>query len=253
MVWNSQHQRCINKIQTWYRHCLCPFLNLLPGAIRCHTETMLIVFSWAGLPSCSTASPQCKTTRHTADIEFHVTTRADKTILGGEACTELELVRMVETLTPSIKKEVIEKNAVVFTGLGEFPGVHHHQLYTRGLICSPCDSWLLEHISFDHVLIVTHSKISGEERGDKTCQQTNFFLELSQPAKCSNKMTVGPLVTSQGGIPESRFCLSLNWINLLWLGKLWVKHGCSSEAERESVGENCYRVNARFDWTIQLT
>lgn len=74
------------------------------------------------------------TAKHTATIEFQVTTQADKAIVGGEACTELGLVKRIEALTtmptqtskpPTTKKELIEKYGDVFIGLGEFPGVHH--------------------------------------------------------------------------------------------------------------------------------
>ena len=63
-----------------------------------------------------------------------MSSRADKPILGGDACEELQLVRRVEALTarslqpgkaPATKEEMLQRYAEVFTGLGEFPGVHH--------------------------------------------------------------------------------------------------------------------------------
>lgn len=107
----------------------------LPGPIQLRpTKTVLIAFGGACLPLCGVATLQCKTARYTATVKFQVTRQADKAILGGEACTELGLVKRVEALTttppqpsqpPSTKKELIEKYAEVFTGLGEFPNVHH--------------------------------------------------------------------------------------------------------------------------------
>lgn len=88
---------------------------------------MLIAFGGAHLPSGGVASLPCKTARHTA-------TQADKAILGGDACSELGLVKRVEALTTktlhpsklaSTKQELIERYAEVFTGLGDIPGVHH--------------------------------------------------------------------------------------------------------------------------------
>lgn len=76
-------------------------LKQLPGPIQLHpTTTVLVAFGGARLPSNGVASLQCKTARHTANIEFHVAREADKAILGGEACTELGLVKRVETHTP---------------------------------------------------------------------------------------------------------------------------------------------------------
>lgn len=105
----------------------------LPGPIQLRpTETVLVAFSGARLPSDGIASLQCKTDRRAAIVEFHVTSLSEKAILGEEACTELGLVKRVHTIAstqptkpPSTKRELIEEYAVVFTGLGEFPGVHH--------------------------------------------------------------------------------------------------------------------------------
>lgn len=76
---------------------------------------------------------ECKTAKHTATLRFHVTSRTDTSILGGTACVDLHLVKRVEALTtlpkppksPATKEELVERYAEVFTGLGEFPGVHH--------------------------------------------------------------------------------------------------------------------------------
>lgn len=67
----------------------------LPGPIQLQpTTTVLIAFGGARLPSSDVESLQCKTARHTATIEFHVARKAE-----AEACTELGLVKRVETLT----------------------------------------------------------------------------------------------------------------------------------------------------------
>ena len=76
---------------------------------------------------------ECRTTKRKVVPHFHVTSRATKPILGGEACEELQLVRRVEELTarspqpgkpPATKEELLQRYAEVFTGLGEFPEVH---------------------------------------------------------------------------------------------------------------------------------
>ena len=107
----------------------------LPGPIQLRpTETVLIAFGGARLPTDGVASLECRTTKHKAMLDFHVSSRADKPILGGDACEELQLVRRVEALTarsqqpgkaPATKEEMLQRYAEVFTGLGEFPGVHH--------------------------------------------------------------------------------------------------------------------------------
>uniref|UniRef100_A0A3B4T1P7 Reverse transcriptase/retrotransposon-derived protein RNase H-like domain-containing protein n=1 Tax=Seriola dumerili TaxID=41447 RepID=A0A3B4T1P7_SERDU len=107
----------------------------LPGPIRLRpTKTVLIAFGGARLPTDGVASLECRTAKHKAILDFHVSCRADRPILGGDACEELQLVRRVEALAarspqpaqpPATKEELLQRYAEVFTGLGEFPGVHH--------------------------------------------------------------------------------------------------------------------------------
>ena len=107
----------------------------LPGPIQLRpTETVLIAFGGACLPAEGVASLECRTSKREAVLNFHVSSRADKPILGGEACEELQLVKRVDALTaaapqqgkpPATKEELLQRYADVFTGLGEFPGVHH--------------------------------------------------------------------------------------------------------------------------------
>ena len=95
---------------------------------------MLIAFGGACLPADGVVSLECRTTKRKAVLDFHVTSRADKPTLGGDACEELQLVKRVEALTaespqpgkaPATTEELLQRYAEVFTGLGEFPGVHH--------------------------------------------------------------------------------------------------------------------------------
>lgn len=79
-------------------------------------------------------NPAVETAKHTAAVEFNVTHEADKAILGGDACTELGMVKRVEAAMtktqqlskpPSTKQELIKKSGEVLRGLSEFPTVHH--------------------------------------------------------------------------------------------------------------------------------
>ena len=107
----------------------------LPGPIPMRpTETVLIAFGGGRLPADGVVSLKCRTNKSEAVLDFHVTSQSDKPILGGDACEQLQLVKRVEALTatlqqpgkpPATKEELIERYTDVFTGLGEFPGVHH--------------------------------------------------------------------------------------------------------------------------------
>ncbi|KAG7473964.1 hypothetical protein MATL_G00101450 [Megalops atlanticus] len=99
----------------------------LPGPTQLRpTKTMLIAFGGARLPADGVVSLERKTTKRTAMLDFHVTSRADKPILFRDACEELQLVKRVEALKaklppppkpPSTKEELLERYAEVFTGL----------------------------------------------------------------------------------------------------------------------------------------
>lgn len=107
----------------------------LPSPIHLRpTETTLIAFGGARVPADGVATLECKTNKHKAMLDFHVTNQTNKAILGGDACEDLHLVKRVESLTavaqlqekpPATKEELLRRYAEVFTGLGEFPGVHH--------------------------------------------------------------------------------------------------------------------------------
>ncbi|CAI5681987.1 unnamed protein product [Oreochromis niloticus] len=111
--------------------------NKLPGMPRLQpTKTALIAFGGARIRADGVVSLECEARKHKAVFDFLVSDQADKPILGGQACEELHLVKRVETLAipstitklakpPSTKEELVEMYADVFTGLGEFPGVHH--------------------------------------------------------------------------------------------------------------------------------
>ena len=95
----------------------------LPGPIQLRpTQTVLITFGGARLPTDGVASLECRTPKHKAMLDFHVSSRADKPILGGDACEELQLVRRVEALTarspqprkaPATKEEMLQRYAEV--------------------------------------------------------------------------------------------------------------------------------------------
>lgn len=109
--------------------------NKLPGVPQLQpTNTVLIAFGGARMHADGVVSVECETRKCKAVLDFLVSSHADKPILGGQACEELHLVKRVETLAtkspklarpPSTKEELVEMYADVFTGLGEFPGVHH--------------------------------------------------------------------------------------------------------------------------------
>ncbi|KAF7645686.1 hypothetical protein LDENG_00200050 [Lucifuga dentata] len=61
-------------------------------------------------------------------LQFYILNRSTIPIFGGEACEELAVSKRVDalaTLSPATKEELVEMHPTVFTGLGEFPGVHH--------------------------------------------------------------------------------------------------------------------------------
>ena len=61
----------------------------LPGPIQWRsTETVLIAFGGARLPAEGVASLECRTSKREAVLNFHVSSRGDKPILGGEACEQ---------------------------------------------------------------------------------------------------------------------------------------------------------------------
>ncbi|XP_061128337.1 uncharacterized protein K02A2.6-like [Syngnathus typhle] len=107
----------------------------LPGPVQLRpTKTVLIAFGGARLTADGVASLECRTSKRKAVLDFHVSSQADKPILGGEACEELQLVKRMGSLAakapqqqqpPATKEELLLRYADVFTGLGEFPGVHH--------------------------------------------------------------------------------------------------------------------------------
>ena len=107
----------------------------LPGPIQLRpAKTTLIAFGGARIPADGVATLGCRTNKHKAVLDFHVTDQTNKSILGGDACEELHLVKRVEALAavtrvqekpPATKEELLQRYAEVFTGLGEFPGVHH--------------------------------------------------------------------------------------------------------------------------------
>uniref|UniRef100_A0A3B3DIW6 ribonuclease H n=1 Tax=Oryzias melastigma TaxID=30732 RepID=A0A3B3DIW6_ORYME len=108
----------------------------LPGAPQLQpTKTVLVAFGGTRIHPDGVVSLECKTRKCKGVCDFLVSSYADKSILGGQACEELQLVKRVGTIgttkspqptkPPATKEELIEKYAEVFTGLGEFPGVHH--------------------------------------------------------------------------------------------------------------------------------
>ncbi|RXN19979.1 Retrovirus-related Pol polyprotein from transposon 297 [Labeo rohita] len=71
---------------------------------------------------------KCKAEKATATLQFYVSDQSDMPILGRAACEQLQLVKRIEPLAKtsvSTKEELINMYPSVFTGLGEFPRVHH--------------------------------------------------------------------------------------------------------------------------------
>uniref|UniRef100_A0A1A8IVJ0 Peptidase A2 domain-containing protein n=1 Tax=Nothobranchius kuhntae TaxID=321403 RepID=A0A1A8IVJ0_NOTKU len=107
----------------------------IPGPVQLRsTKTVLIAFGGARISAEGIVSLECVTSKGSAVLDFLVSRQADKAILGGQACEELQLVKRVDVLTPkshkldklpATKEELVEKYAEVFTGVGEFPGLHH--------------------------------------------------------------------------------------------------------------------------------
>nr|XP_054591203.1 uncharacterized protein K02A2.6-like [Nothobranchius furzeri] len=107
----------------------------IPGPVQLRsTKTVLIAFGGARIRAEGIVSLDCVTSKGSAVLDFLVSRQADKAISGGQACEELQLVKRVDVLTPkshtldklpATKEELVEKYAEVFTGLGEFPGLHH--------------------------------------------------------------------------------------------------------------------------------
>lgn len=125
------------KLDTGAEANVLPFsiVRQIPGPIRLQpTQTVLIAFGGARLHPNGVVSLKCKTAKTTATLNFHVTSQTDMPILGRAACEDLQLVQRVEAFTtltptppkpPATKEELVGMYASVFTGLGEFPGVHH--------------------------------------------------------------------------------------------------------------------------------
>ncbi len=112
--------------------CTCTSSYLIH--LSCGPQRLLIAFGGARLPVGGIVSLECRTTKRKAMLDFHVTSHADKPILGGDACEELQLLKRVEALTakspqpgppPATKEELLQRYAEIFTGLGELLGVHH--------------------------------------------------------------------------------------------------------------------------------
>lgn len=119
---------------------------------------------------------ECRTTKHKAKLDFHVSSRADKPILGRDACEELQLVRRVEALTarspqpgkaPATKEEMLQRYEEVFTGLGEFPGVHHIHIDPS---VTPCDSCMPKCSPLHHGFTERDTQRLTEQKSDNPCQ-----------------------------------------------------------------------------------
>lgn len=172
--------------------------RLLPGPIQLRpTKTVLIAFGGARLPSGGAAFLQCKTATHTAAVEFHVTHEADKTILDGDTCTELGLVKRGEAIMtknpqpskpPSTKQELIEKYAEVFTGLGEFARVHHiHVDTTVPPVIHGCRNI---HLSIMHPLKQTLQDLEKREVIKAVVEPTQWVNSLVATKKRNGSLRV---------------------------------------------------------------
>ena len=104
----------------------------IPGPARLEpTHLALVAYGGARLKPKGTVTFTCEAPNVKANLQFFVTTQSSTPILGREACETMQLVRRMETLAvkaPATKEELVEKYLSVFSGLGQFPGVHH--IYT---------------------------------------------------------------------------------------------------------------------------
>ncbi|GAA6081771.1 uncharacterized protein K02A2.6-like [Tachysurus ichikawai] len=100
-----------------------------PGPVTLQpTSTVLVAFEGTRSTPKGVVSLKCKTDKATATLQFYVSDQSDMPILSRAACEELQLVKRIELLarkSASTKEELIKMHPLVFTGLGEFPGVHH--------------------------------------------------------------------------------------------------------------------------------
>ena len=110
----------------------------LPGHIQLQpTRTVLVAYGGTRLKPEGTVSLVCETAKAKANLEFYVINQSAVPIMGREASEELRLVKRIDAIekrpvckeelrrTPATKEELLEMYPSVFTGLGEFPGVHH--------------------------------------------------------------------------------------------------------------------------------
>lgn len=101
----------------------------IPGPVKPQpTSTVLIAFGETRSTPKGVVSLKCKTHKATATLQFYVSNQSDMLILGRAACEEPQLVKRIELLikkSVSTREKLVKVHSSVFTGLGEFPGVHH--------------------------------------------------------------------------------------------------------------------------------
>ena len=92
------------------------------------TPVVLVAYGGARLAPEGTVSFICETTKSKSGLQFFVTKHSSTPILGREACEKLQLVKRVDMIrvkAPATKEELVEAYPSVFSGLGQFPGIHH--------------------------------------------------------------------------------------------------------------------------------
>ncbi len=89
---------------------------------------VLVAFGGDKIKPEGTLSVMCETPKTKSVLQFFISSQSSTPIVGRESCEALQLVKRIEAIGvkgPMTKEKMIQEYASVFTGLGEFPGVHH--------------------------------------------------------------------------------------------------------------------------------
>ncbi|XP_063046009.1 uncharacterized protein K02A2.6-like [Engraulis encrasicolus] len=104
-------------------------LQKIPGPHQLQpTHITLVAYGGTRLKPEGTVKLTCDVARTTTDLLFFITKHSSTPILGRDACEQLQLVKRMQTIAlkaPATKEELVDAYPSVFSGLGQFPGVHH--------------------------------------------------------------------------------------------------------------------------------
>ncbi|XP_057679220.1 uncharacterized protein K02A2.6 isoform X2 [Corythoichthys intestinalis] len=104
-------------------------LQKIPGPHQLQpTRVALVAYGGSRLKPEGTVSLTCDVARTKTDLQFFITKLPSTPILGRDACEQLNLVKRLEAITikaPATREELVDAYPSVFSGLGQFPGVHH--------------------------------------------------------------------------------------------------------------------------------